>query len=99
MSRQTLTEDVKEPARADGVMPEGRSRKAGGWRKTVRETRVWILDTLEEPVSARTKGDPMTALDLFDNPHRAPHSQAPNEAESGKFALRLPKTFHARTFM
>jgi hypothetical protein len=62
MSRQTLTEGVKELDRADGVMPEGRSRKAGGGRKTVRETQAGILDTLEELVSVHTKSDPMTTL-------------------------------------
>jgi hypothetical protein len=43
-------------------MPAGRSRKAGGGRKTVRETQAGILETLEELVSAHTKSDPMTAL-------------------------------------
>jgi hypothetical protein len=62
MSRQTLTEGVKELERADGVMPEGRSRKAGGGRKPVWETQAGIPDTLEELVSARTKDDPMTTL-------------------------------------
>jgi DNA-binding transcriptional regulator GbsR (MarR family) len=61
MSRQTLTEGVKELDRID-VMPEGRSRKAGGGRKPVWETQAGILDMLEELVSAHTKGDPMMTL-------------------------------------
>jgi hypothetical protein len=62
MSRQTLTEGVKEPDGAGGVMPEGRSRKSGGGRKRVWETQMGLLDMLEDLVSAHTKGDPMTAL-------------------------------------
>jgi DNA-binding transcriptional ArsR family regulator len=62
MSRQTLTVGVKELDGAGGVMPEGRNRRPGGGRKPVRETQAGILDTLEELVSAHTKGDPMTTL-------------------------------------
>jgi hypothetical protein len=38
MSRQTLTGGVKELDGAGGVMPEGRNRRPGGGRKSVRET-------------------------------------------------------------
>jgi hypothetical protein len=62
MSRQTLTGGVKELDGAGSVMPEGRNRRPGGGRKPVRETQAGILDTLEELVSAHTKGDPMTTL-------------------------------------
>jgi hypothetical protein len=62
MSRQTLTEGVKELDRADSVMPAGRSRKAGGGRKPVWEKQTGIPDMLEELVCAHTKGDPTTTL-------------------------------------
>jgi hypothetical protein len=62
MSRQTLTEGVKELDITDIVMPEGRSRKPGGGRKPVWVTQPGILKELEELVSAHTKGDPMTTL-------------------------------------
>ena len=62
MSRQTLTEGVKELGCSDRVMPEGRNRKPGGGRKPVWETQAGILDMLEELVSAHTKGDPMIPL-------------------------------------
>jgi hypothetical protein len=62
MSRQTLTEGVKELDDAGSVMPEGRSRKGGGGRKPVWETQAGILDMLEDLVCAHTQGDPMTTL-------------------------------------
>ncbi|MDR2071792.1 MAG: ISAzo13 family transposase [Treponema sp.] len=62
MSRQTLTEGVKELGSTGGIMPEGRSRKSGGGRKAVWEKQPGILSALEESVSAHTKGDPMTML-------------------------------------
>ena len=62
MSRQTLTEGVKELETTDTVMPEGRSRKPGGGRKPVWETQPGILGELEGLVSAHTKGDPMVTL-------------------------------------
>jgi hypothetical protein len=62
MSRQTLTEGVKELDYTDRVMPEGRNRKPGGGRKPVWETQTGILDMLVALVSAHTKGDPMTTL-------------------------------------
>ena len=62
MSRQTLTEGVKELDTTDTVMPEGRSRKPGGGRKPVWETQPGILCAVEELVSAHTKGDPMATL-------------------------------------
>jgi hypothetical protein len=62
MSRQTLTEGIKELGYSDHVMPEGRNRKSGGGRKPVWETQAGILDMLEELVSAHTKGDPMIPL-------------------------------------
>jgi hypothetical protein len=62
MSRQTLTDGVKELDCADRVMPEGRNRKPGGGRKPVWETQARILNMLEELFSAHTKGDPMIPL-------------------------------------
>jgi hypothetical protein len=62
MSRQTLTEGVKELGLSDRVMSEGRSRKSGGGRKPVWESQRGILGMVEELVSAHTKGDPMTTL-------------------------------------
>jgi hypothetical protein len=62
MSRQTLTEGVKELECTGRVLPEGRNRKPGGGRKPVWETQAGIADMLEELVSAHTKGDPMRTL-------------------------------------
>jgi hypothetical protein len=62
MSRQTLTEGMKELGNADSIMPEGKSRKPGGGRKTIWEKQPGILSALEDSVSAHTKGDPMTTL-------------------------------------
>ena len=62
MSRQTLTEGVKELNTTESIMPEGRSRKSGGGRKTVAEKQIGILEELENLVSAHTKGNPMCAL-------------------------------------
>jgi hypothetical protein len=64
VSRQTLTEGVKElndPC-AEEITPKGRIRKAGAGRKPVWEEQPGILESLEELVSAHTKGDPMCAL-------------------------------------
>jgi hypothetical protein len=65
MSRQTLTEGVKE-LDCDTVISEGRSRKPGGGRKPVWETQPGIMCDLEELVSPHTKGDP-TAMLLWTN--------------------------------
>jgi len=63
MSRQTLTEGVKELDNPDAeTMKPDRSRKAGGGRKPVWEVHPGILENLEELVSAHTKGDPMCSL-------------------------------------
>ena len=62
MSRQTLTEGMKELEYPGNTMPEGRNRKPGGGRKPVWETQPGILRALDEIVSAHTKGDPMTTL-------------------------------------
>jgi hypothetical protein len=63
VSRQTLTEGMKEVVDPDAVPMEiGRSRKAGGGRKRVTETQPGILDALAGLVDAHTKGDPMTLL-------------------------------------
>jgi hypothetical protein len=62
MSRQTLTDGMKELENIDTIIPEGRSRKPGGGRKPVWETQPGILCVLEELVSAHTKGDPMVML-------------------------------------
>ena len=62
MSRQTLTEGIKELELTDVVIPEGRSRKAGGGRKPVWQKQPGMLEALEDLVSAHTKGDPMVTL-------------------------------------
>jgi hypothetical protein len=62
MSRQTLTEGVKELDCSDTVIPEGRSRKPGGGRKLIWETQPGIMGVLQELVSAHTKGDRMAML-------------------------------------
>jgi hypothetical protein len=64
MSRQTLTEGVKEldNPEAAGEKELGRIRKKGGGRKPVWEEQPGILAQLEELVSGHTKGDPMSAL-------------------------------------
>ena len=63
MSRQTLTEGVKELDNPEaGVMVQGRNRKAGGGRKPVWDVCPGILEALDEIVSAHTKGDPMCSL-------------------------------------
>jgi len=63
VSRQTLTEGVKELDDPNAeILGPRRSRKAGGGRKPVREKQPEIISTLEELVSAHTKGDPMRTL-------------------------------------
>jgi hypothetical protein len=63
MSRQTLTEGVKELDHPEAeVMEEGRSRKPGGGRKRIWEERPDILDVLSDLLEAHTKGDPMRTL-------------------------------------
>jgi len=44
MSRQTLTEGVKELDNSERIMPEGRSRKSGGGRKPTREMQPGIME-------------------------------------------------------
>jgi hypothetical protein len=67
MSRPTLTSGIKELSDTKAeVLPQGRSRKAGGGRKSIIETQPGILEKLEELVSAHTKGDPMRSL-LYTN--------------------------------
>jgi hypothetical protein len=63
VSRQTLTEGVKELENTDTEpMKQGRSRKAGGGRKLIWETQPGILEALSELVNPHTKGDPMRFL-------------------------------------
>jgi hypothetical protein len=63
MSRQTLTEGVKELNNAESeTVEQGRCRKAGGGRKSVWEERPEIFDALSELLDAHTKGDPMKLL-------------------------------------
>jgi hypothetical protein len=64
MSRQTLTEGVKEldDPHAEEITPESRIRKAGAGHKPVWEEQPGILGVLEDLVNAHTKGDPMSAL-------------------------------------
>jgi hypothetical protein len=61
VSRQTLTEGMKELNKAKN-MEVGRSRKAGGGRKRIIETQPGVVAALEELVEAHTKGDPMREL-------------------------------------
>jgi hypothetical protein len=63
VSRQTLTEGVKELESTDAEpMKQGRSRKPGGGRRLIWETQPGILEALSQLVDAHTKGDPMRLL-------------------------------------
>jgi len=63
MSRQTLTDGIKELENPKAKMPEGgKSRKAGGGRKPVWEENPKILVVLSELLEPHTKGDPMRLL-------------------------------------
>jgi hypothetical protein len=63
VSRQTLTQGVKELDNSEAEKPEiGRSRKAGAGRKAVWEKNPEVMDILTELVEAHTKGDPMRLL-------------------------------------
>jgi hypothetical protein len=64
VSRQTLTEGVKELAAPDSgeARPKSRIRKKGGGRKPVWEKQPGISEALEDWVSGHTKGDPMSAF-------------------------------------
>jgi hypothetical protein len=63
MSRQTLTDGVKELANPKTeIMRPGKSRKSGGGRKPVWGVCPGILEALDNLVSAHTKGDPMCTL-------------------------------------
>jgi len=61
VSRQTLTEGVKELDNSE-IIEQGRSRKAGGGRKSKSETNPEIIIALQEIVDIHTKGDPMRLL-------------------------------------
>lgn len=63
VSRPTLTAGVKELDNADiEIQTTGRSRKTGGGRKGILESRPGILDALLDLLEAHTKGDPMRPL-------------------------------------
>jgi hypothetical protein len=63
VSRPTLTEGVKELDKpGEEILEQGRSRKAGGGRKRIWESKPEILDVLSELLEAHTKGDPMRLL-------------------------------------
>jgi hypothetical protein len=63
VSRQTLTEGVKQLGAPESELPkQGRSRKPGGGRKSVWEEPPEILDALSDLVEAHTKGEPMRLL-------------------------------------
>jgi hypothetical protein len=63
VSRQTLTEGVKELDNPDVEKPEvGRCRKGGAGRKPIWEKTPGVLDALAALVEAHTKGDPMRLL-------------------------------------
>jgi hypothetical protein len=62
VSRQTLTDGIKELEHTENIIPEGRSRKPGGGRKAIWQTNPDILEKLNDLVSGHTKGDPMSAL-------------------------------------
>jgi len=63
VSRQTLTEGVKELDDPEAETPEqGKSRKPGGGRKPVWEDKPEIFDVLSGLLEAHTKGNPMRLL-------------------------------------
>ncbi|MDR3287882.1 MAG: ISAzo13 family transposase [Peptococcaceae bacterium] len=63
VSRQTLTEGVKELDNPETEKPEqGKSRKSGGGRKGVWAERPETFDALTALVEAHTKGDPIRLL-------------------------------------
>jgi hypothetical protein len=63
VSRQTLTEGVKELDDPEAEKPEvGRSRKAGAGRKAIWEKNPEVMDILTKLIEAHTKGDPMRLL-------------------------------------
>ena len=63
VSRQTLTQGVKELCNPDAaIMEHGKSRKQGGGRKAISEKTPQIMIALEELVCSHTKGDPMCTL-------------------------------------
>jgi hypothetical protein len=63
ISRQTLTEGVKELNNPEAGLPEtGRCRKKGAGRKSVWKKCPEILAALAELVEAHTKGDPVRLL-------------------------------------
>lgn len=63
VSRQTLTEGVKELDDPEAETPEqGKSRKPGGGRKAVWEDKPEIFGVLSGLLEAHTKGDPMRLL-------------------------------------
>jgi len=61
VSRQTLTEGVKELETAE-ITPQGKCRKAGGGRKSKAETNPEMVVALQELVAIHTKGDPERLL-------------------------------------
>jgi hypothetical protein len=63
VSRQTLTDGMKELINPeDEIREHGRSRKAGGGRKTIWEDDPEVFDVLSDLLEAHTKGDPMRLL-------------------------------------
>ena len=62
LSRQTLTEGIKELASDRESLPLGRSRRAGAGRKSTEESQSAITKTLSTLLEAHTKGDPERAL-------------------------------------
>jgi len=84
VSRQMLTEGIKELDNPGAVIPEqGKSRRPGGGRKPVWEDKPEMFDVLSELVEAHTKGDPMRLL-LWTNKSLRKLSEA--LAEKGYFA-------------
>ena len=63
VSRQMLMDGIAEIESDENKnMPIGKSRRAGGGRKTKEETQPGILEALKELVDAHTQGNPMCDL-------------------------------------
>jgi transposase len=61
ISDRTIRNGIRE-LRAGNAPPEGRQRRIGGGRKSVKEKDPKLLDALEALVEPATRGDPMSPL-------------------------------------
>ena len=62
VSRQTLTDGMKELTGNHDPLPLGRCRRAGAGRKSTEESQSGIMDALSSLLEAHTKGDPERPL-------------------------------------